>query len=464
MIVRLLKNSQLAAAVNGDSRNRKVVDNTIANTVYTVVNALAQLILVPMYLSHWSKQVTGEWSVLWAVPALLWCLEGGFAHLASSKATMALAAGEVTRARTIVGTIFYLQLIALAFINILGFGLLYNGNIAALFGSHFISPDQVRSILVMALIYMSVGFTFSLVKSVYIATDNAARGYWLAIICKALEIVTISVALSLGGRPVDMARCFLIPPVVMLIYGWVDISRRQTAIPLSLSLRYISRIEIRNALRDGLPATASQLATMLNLEGMTIAVFLALGPAAVVTVTSVRTVCRMIFQAVQVVNGAIFPEISRAFGAGNFRLVREFLEQSSRKIVWLALACTVGLIVFGSPVVSYWTRGAVKVGPSFLCLFASTVLIQSGWSVCASALVATNKHHLFSGHLFLTNLLSLGLAYVFCRCVGVNGVPLATLAGDGFLAVCAWSEFRKILPVTVPFRIGESLKFPVWNN
>ena len=60
----------------------------------------------------------------------------------------------------------------------------------------------------------------------------------------------------------------------------------------------------------------------ISLQGLTVVVAMVLGPVAVVTFSTMRTLSRVGFQVLNAIARTLWPELSKAFGAGDINLAR----------------------------------------------------------------------------------------------------------------------------------------------
>src|SRR5260370_7552872 len=88
------------------------------------------------------------------------------------------------------------------------------------------------------------------------------------------------------------------------------------------------------------------LGTALSLQGSLLAVGSALGPTQVVIFSTARTVSRFPLQMVQMVNNTFEPEMSIAYGAGNYALTRTLLRRSCQLALVVAFVISLLLMTF----------------------------------------------------------------------------------------------------------------------
>jgi O-antigen/teichoic acid export membrane protein len=117
-----------------------------------------------------------------------------------------------------------------------------------------------------------------------------------------------------------------------------------------------------------------------------------LGPLAVVTFSTLRTLTRLAMQIVAVLALAVEPELAAAHGAGDAPLMRRLFLQALGGGLWLALGAAALLALAGGPILDLWTHGRVAMQADlFGWLLASAVAFVL-WSSSLIALKAANRH------------------------------------------------------------------------
>jgi O-antigen/teichoic acid export membrane protein len=167
------------------------------------------------------------------------------------------------------------------------------------------------------------------------------------------------------------------------------------------------------------------LAQALNIQGMVLLVGSVLGPLAVVTFSTLRTVTRLAFQLVSTVSQAAEPELAAAFGLGNRHLLRTLYEHGIRAAFWLALFIAALLAFTGPWVLQFWTHGRVSMHYSLFYLLLASSVASVLWFGSLTVLKAANRHlrALLLGAVLLGrshNLASVGMSLVLMDVVMVT--------------------------------------------
>jgi O-antigen/teichoic acid export membrane protein len=430
---------------------QRFLRNFAAQSFGQVVNIASQIFSVPLFLYCWNKTSYGEWVVLTTIPSLLWTLDNGLAGLAGSRMTIITGRGgdenweEANR-------IFHNVLLVQTLLGLLIFAavavIVSMTDVSAAFGFHHMTRHEAGTVLLLMIGYMLLGFGIGLIRAGYRASLLEHRGVALACVWKLSDFLTTMLVLCLGGQAIDLACGLVVSIAFWVVFMFIDVRRRCPRVDFAFGP--ISGSHLRSTVVDGLPILAGEAAFAFFLQGYPLVVNRLLGPAAVVTLTTLRTASRALYQGVMVVGSASSSEFSRTYGNndkdGFLRLLKVLLAAT----LWAGAGICIGLTIFGPWVIAKWTNGKVIVGHEILFLFGLSVAFQGAWSASRTVLTAMNLHHRFNYvylGLTLTGLASIAL---FEHQFGFIGIPLNMVIVDGVILLWALLLCRQQM-VFVPF-------------
>src|SRR5439155_25845413 len=151
---------------------------------------------------------------------------------------------------------------------------------------------------------------------------------------------------ALGFGPVAAAAAFFIIRVVATPANAIVLARRHPWLRFGFGEARLT--QLRTLVRPALANTGIPLALALNVQGMVLVVGATLGPIAVVTFSTLRTLTRLALQMVSTVSHAAEPELASAFGKGDQVLLRTVYHHALRGSFWLALTVSIGLALTGA--------------------------------------------------------------------------------------------------------------------
>jgi O-antigen/teichoic acid export membrane protein len=196
-------------------------------------------------------------------------------------------------------------------------------------------------------------------------------------------------------------------------------------------------------IRPAVSFMAFPLANALSFSGVTLLVGALLGPAAVAIFNTYRTLSRIAVQLTGMFSLALWPEFGRLFGLGGPKAV----ESLFRKSAWLGVAQSVGLsfvLYFISPwLLNLWTHGRIEFFPVLMMWMLAYATIGGIWHVPRVLLLSTNQHVDLAGWSIAAGVLAVLLTWLFATALQVNGVGVAMLISETFIAaICIYLTHR----------------------
>src|SRR5260370_9101256 len=98
---------------------------------------------------------------------------------------------------------------------------------------------------------------------------------------------------------------------------------------------------------------------------------------------------------VQMVNTTFEPEMSIAYGAGNYPLTRTLLRRACQLALLVAVVIVLIMMTFGPWFLTHWTSGHVTPSRTLLSILLLLLLFYSLWSSTATLMSSTNHPQSF---------------------------------------------------------------------
>lgn len=405
----------------------KLLRNLGANAYGQLITVAIQLASVPLFLYFWGIDLYGEWLILSAIPAYLSLSDIGFASVAANDMTMRMAKKDK------VGTLEVYQSI---WIFICGISIVVGSGLTVLiisiplndiFSISNISIENTRNALVAMMLYVLIGLQIGVLSAAFRSVGRYAFGTMINNTVRLTEWLTSIVALTLGGSVFAIAMTMLAVRFIGLIIMWVILRRQEPW--LNLGFQEASVQKIYDLFKPAVAFMVFPLGLAFSLQGAVLLIGAMLGPVAVVIFSTYRTLTRLLVQMITMINQAVWPEISAAYGAEKMDLVVQLHRRSSSVTFWIALVAIPALWFMGNCVISVWTNHAVEQNSVLLLLLLTVIFLNVLWQTSWVTLMATNMHQRISivfiacaaGGLFLSALL----------------IPIADLNGVGGALVIA---------------------------
>jgi len=169
----------------------------------------------------------------------------------------------------------------------------------------------------------------------------------------------------------------------------------------------------------------------LSFQGFTILIGAMLGPIAVVSFSTLRTLSRLTIQLIVVIKHALWPELSRAFGVGDISLARRLHRYACQASLGLSILGGLLLWMFGPFVYRLWIGQNVGFNAATFHILLLVAVTNSLWETSSVIPISINGHARIAATYSAATVLSLALAWLLMPTLGIAGAAVALLAIDG---------------------------------
>ncbi len=369
---------------------RRLIKGLGAGFYGQAVVTVIQLVGVPILLHTWQVRLYGEWLILFAIPAYLSLADLGFCQSAGNDMTARFARGDRKGAATVFQSVVALVLS----VTVVGFVLL---TASVMFlpldkWMHFstLNTSDVRWLVWLLGAEVLIRLTDGLNHAGFRATGDYALHVTIYFTTMLAQQASIWVTAASGGGPVVAAAAYLgIRAVVTPAVAFLLTHRHPW---LRFGVRMGRSAELRRLFGPALANMGLPLAQALNIQGMVLVVGAILGPLAVVTFSTLRTLSRLPVQLATSVSNAAEPELAGVFGTDNTPLLRSLYQHAVRAGFWLALTTAVALALSGDSIVRLWTRGKVTMDSVLFRWLLAGAVVSVLWNGSLILLKAANQH------------------------------------------------------------------------
>lgn len=410
------------------SLKSKLLRNLGANAYGQLITVAIQLVSVPLYLHYWGVALYGEWLILSAIPAYLALSDIGFASVAANDMTMRVANGDRRGALEVYQSIWlFISGVSLLVGSALAL-IIYAVPVAAQFSITHISEVQTRQLLIVLMLYVLVGLQGGVLNAAFRAAGRYAYGTTLGNTVRLAEWAVSMVGLLLGGGVLTIAMLTLAIRLFGLLLLWLVLQKQERW--LYLGTHAASAQQVRQLLKPAVAFMAFPLGLALSLQGMVLIIGMTLGPAAVVIFSAYRTLSRLLVQAITMINQAVWPEISAAYGAKQMDLVRQLHRKGSSITFWIALAAVALLSLTGEWFIGVWTRHAFEQNHMLFALLLATTFLNVLWQTSWVVLMATNQHQKITVAFIVSAACGLLLGTLVIPALGITGAGLILVVAE----------------------------------
>jgi O-antigen/teichoic acid export membrane protein len=437
---------------------RRLVLGFLTNWVGKLSSTIVQFIQIPVFLHFWSVPLYGEWMIVNSIPAYLSFSNAGFGSVAGNEMTMMVARNDREGALRVFQSCWWLIAIICTATILLLSGTLYYLPAAHLLKLTTLGESDAKWIIFYLGVSVLLGQLEQLLQSAYRCIGRYPYGTFVKNLFSivAFGCMIASVALGMGPRitalifasinvAVTIIFCFLVRRDIPWIeYGW----------------QHASFNEIRKLFRPAIAFMGFPLGNALSLQGSLLAVGYALGPTDVVIFSTARTVSRVALQLVQMVNFTFEPEMSIAYGAGNYPLTRTLLRRACQLALIVAIAVVLVMMTFGPWFLTHWTSGHVPPSRNLLSILLLVVVLYALWSTSATLMTSTNQHQRLATYYIFGTSVTCILCFFLAHTYGLYGAAASLLISELVMNLYVVPASVRIAHDTLPAFLASLLQYP----
>ena len=402
---------------------------------------LIQFGSVPLLLYAWGAQTFGLWLVISAIPSYLALADFGFSVAAANDMTLATARGAHDQALDTFQSVLVLNvLVSLGLVAIvLAIVLLVPDRFLP--QTALVGGAEVRLVWILQTLQVAATLSCGAFGGGFQSSGHYARGIFLTSSARLTESLALVAGALLFHGLAPAASLMLATRVAALLGMAVLLSRG--APWLRLGFRRASVADIRRLVNPALAVMALPAAFAVSLQGFVLVIGATLSLDAVAAFSTVRTLTRAAIQAGGIINNAIMPEMTRAFGAGDGLRMRRLIRLNLVLAIALNAIAFATIAIFGVEIVVIWTHGRIMPNQLLVVGLAAVAALNGFWLPKATLILAVNRHAEYSYWFFGVCLGSLLVAIPVVRALGVDGVLLPMLASEGVMIVIVARAFRR---------------------
>lgn len=292
------------------------------------------------------------------------------------------------------------------------------------FNLQSLPSHQVSLVISLLAIYTLVSQQGGLIDAAFRSDGRYAQGTALANVVRFMEMALALIGVCLGGDLVTAASTLLVGRLLGTVWMWLMFRRASQWLSLGYSKARWDTIQIM--LRPAIAFMALPMSQALIFPGMTLSVGVVLGSVAVVVFTTSRTVTRIVIQFIHLVNSAVWPELSNAFGSANLLLARKLHQKASLFSLWLSILAATVLAFVGLWLLQIWTGRQILIDKPLFYSMLLIVISSSFWQSISIVLMAT-KHGGFAKISLVSSILAIILADLVLKFIVLVRASIALL-------------------------------------
>jgi O-antigen/teichoic acid export membrane protein len=427
------------------SLKRRLIAGFGANTFSRLSTTLTQIFSVPVFLGHWGVHLYGEWILLNTIPSYLGLSDVGFGSVAGNEMTMLAAAQDFDQALVVFQSVWVLTTVITSLLGLLLLATVWVLPLGGWLHMHAISGGDARLIVLLLGLAVLLGMQETLFQAAFRCVGKYPLGTMAKSVVVLAAFLSTMVGVGLHLGPVPVAALYVAVNAVGVFALWILLKRE---VPwIRFGIRHAEWAVIRRLTGPAISFMSFPLVNALNLQGILVVIGYVMGPIAVVTFNTARTISRSAAQGMNLINNSIWPEMSAAFGIGAMDVARMLHRRACQISLLLCLSITLGVAFLGDWIWKIWTVGKVPTDPVLLNIMLLQMVVSAFWFTSSVVPMAINQHQRMARAMLTATCLALVLAWVLMHVplLGLRGAAIALVAGDLFTAVYVLRESLRLL-------------------
>jgi O-antigen/teichoic acid export membrane protein len=442
------------------SVKRRLLASFGANSLGRLTSTIVQLVTVPLFLRHWGGAKYGDWVILSTIPTYFGMSDIGFGTVAGNEMTLLMARENVAEALEVFQSVWVLTTMLSSFVALVLVASIRFLPLNGWLHLHSLSVHDARYVV----LFLGLSVLLSMQETFFGAAFRCVGLYAYGMTAKSLVVLAsfgvIIVPLTLGVSAPGVAFTYLVANATGTGLLWYLLRRKVSWIRFGVAKArwtVICRLSKPAVSMMGLP-----IASLLSIQGVLLVIGHVLGPVAVVTFSTARTVSRSASQVMALINNSVWPELSTAYGAGNMALARQLHRKACQLSIFLCLCVTLLVGMIGKYVWGVWTLGKIPTDSALLDILLVQLLVSSLWYTSSVVPLAINKHERMTRVLVVSSALSLLLSWVLVRVpsLQVRGAAIGLLLGDVINAIYVLKMSLALLDDKLPHFLNALLRPP----
>ena len=391
-----------------------------------IINMMGNIILLPLFLRHWTPMMYGEWIALSSLTSYLGTLDLGVNSAVSNRLLSAYTRDdheEYMRSQHSAAT-FYL-ILALGGTLLMGLAVWLLPVTSWAGVTRAAVPDVAWIIWLLGLQVLWM-MPVGLLGNFYSTIADPAKSKWITNWKAAGGLLITVLGLLLGCRMGTMALLQLVPLVAVAVYVLWDMRRHFPQFLPGLTQAKV--VVMRDLLKPSLMFALIMVALSLTQQGSVLVISSIFGGIAVTVFYAARTLTSTAIMAVRMIGTTAWPDLTILYAQGDLVRLRQLNRLVVTTSMTLCIAVSAALWFEGPSVIAVWLHLHVDIW--FLRLLLLYLVLQAPWIANSNVAAATNQHQKLAWSYLASGLFALASMVALAPRMGMNAVPIGLIIGE----------------------------------
>ncbi len=419
------------------STTKRIVSGSAASWARIAITILSQVILVPLYLSHWDVVTFGVWLAIQALVALLTTLDFGFQTYLEFEFLKIGSQHPKTVGRYLSSGIMVGVILSIVQVLII-VGLTATAFFTKLIDVPANADPGIIHQATVVLLLQGLTWLITTSPSGLMGRALAPFGYfprsaWWQVAIALVFSVSTAIAVIMGASLMQTGIVGAIASLIFSFFFYTDFIRllKRAQIPFIRPSRSLARETfVKSILLSG-----KIVLDIVRQQGVRLFLAPLAGIVALAAFSTTRTASNFAMQGLNTLTNPLMPELMRFLHSKD-----QTRFESAIGTIWIVVVAVIApmmlvLQVFIGPIFEVWTHGKIQVQPLLFATLSVSVLVYA-WAQPAIAIVRGNN--LLRPQLYIsvvTTVVVIGLIILLVSMYGITGAGFALLVPEIISAI-----------------------------
>lgn len=410
----------------------RLISGSAASWAQIAVTIVAQLVLVPIYLTYWSVETYGVWLAIQGIMSALSMLDLGHQNYMGFEFLRLGGKDMLMLNKSLWSAIVVSLMICLAQIALIVV-LFFTGAMTFLIGESGSSDVALINAAGIALVLQGVNWLMVMSVPGLSVRALAPFGYyprmaWWGFLYAIISAVLPLVAVVLGGDILMASVALTIGSFVYALGQYTDIFRLMKKVKIkiikpSFALGY-------NNFKNSIPLLGKSMFENIRQQGVRLLLAPLAGASGLAAFATMRTGANVALQGLNTIVNPMLPDLMRFLHDRD-----QARSEAAFATVWVVVVAFIApgvviLQIFIEPLFIFWTQGKIVFDPFLFALLSLGVLV---YAVVQPAMAVVIGNNLTKTQLALAGVAAvtvLGLLCLFVPMIGILGAGISLLVAE----------------------------------
>lgn len=412
------------------STRASIKQSLVATSLTQLINFLVRILLPPLYLHAWGVGGYADWLVLASFAFYLSLSNLGGQRFLCNHLTQRYSKGEISVFKIDLNSGLALITTTAIIMLILSGIILYFLPLSHLFKPHYFTIATCKWLLWLLALQILSALVQGALTDVFRSTGHQAYSIMLHNAMSFMQVTLCAISLWLKLPPLIVVTSQIIPVLLLIAFAKSSLSKR-----FKYDLfhrRYVNYAKAKSFIRPSLDFFGIELSYALSIQGMIVALGIAVGSLQLILFSTTRTIINTMKQILTVFFNASWRELTHFDATDHPKQFQLLFRAILRSSLCTAALIATGLYLFAKPLYTFWLGEKVPFNSQLMNLFLAYGLQSVFWTACANLLMTINKTRYLASIYLLTAISSIPtvalLAHFYTLETAIIGMTIIELA------------------------------------